>query len=152
MQHHNPGKRSSAGTNGRFVPIEKHYSQPGPTRPALPFSFVILQTIANSPCWFLVLQTIAYPPFWFLVLQTSPTRPPGPFGQVKGRGCFGPNFPDLYLRVAGFVDKILCETKPADIPAEPLARFDLIVNLTTARAPGLTIPETFLVQANQLIE
>jgi putative ABC transport system substrate-binding protein len=65
---------------------------------------------------------------------------------------YGPNFPDLYRRAAEFVDKILRGAKPADIPVEQPTRFDLVVNMITAKAIGLTIPETFLVRADEVIE
>ena len=65
---------------------------------------------------------------------------------------YGPNFTDLYRRAADFVDKILRGTKPADIPVEQPTKFDLIVNMITAKALGLTIPETFLVRADEVIE
>ena len=65
---------------------------------------------------------------------------------------YGANFPTLYRRAAEFVDKILRGAKPADLPVEQPTRFDLIVNLTTAKALGLTIPETFLVRADEVIE
>ena len=65
---------------------------------------------------------------------------------------YGANFPTLYRRAAEFVDKILRGAKPADLPVEQPTRFDLIVNLITAKAIGLTIPETFLVRADEVIE
>ena len=65
---------------------------------------------------------------------------------------YGPNFPDLFRRAGDYVDKILKGAKPADIPVEQPVKFDLIVNLTTAKALGLTIPEVFLVRANEVIE
>jgi putative ABC transport system substrate-binding protein len=69
-----------------------------------------------------------------------------------GLMSYGPNFPDLYRRAADFVDKILRGAKPADIPVEQPIRFDLVVNLITAKALGLAIPETFLVRATEVIE
>jgi len=69
-----------------------------------------------------------------------------------GLMSYGPNFQDLYRRTAEFVDQILRGTKPADIPVEQPTRFDLVVNLTTAKALGLTIPETFLARADKVIE
>ena len=69
-----------------------------------------------------------------------------------GLMSYGPNFPDLFRRAGDYVDKILKGVKPADIPVEQPVKFDLIVNLTTAKALGLTIPEVFLVRANEVIE
>jgi len=65
---------------------------------------------------------------------------------------YGPNLADLYRRSADFVDKILRGTKPGDLPVEQPTKFDLVVNLTTARALGLKIPESFLLRADELIE
>lgn len=69
-----------------------------------------------------------------------------------GMMSYGPNFPDLFRRAGDFVDKILKGAKPAEIPVEQPLKFDLIVNLTTAKALGLNIPEVFLVRANEVIE
>jgi putative tryptophan/tyrosine transport system substrate-binding protein len=74
------------------------------------------------------------------------------YTDVGGLMSFGPNLPDLYRRAADFVDKILRGTKPADIPVEQPTKFDLVVNLTTAKALGLTIPQSLLTIANQVIE
>src|SRR5262245_27355814 len=60
---------------------------------------------------------------------------------------YGPNFPSLYRRAADFVDKILRGTKPADIPVEQPTKFDLVINLTTAKALGLALPPTLLSRA-----
>jgi putative ABC transport system substrate-binding protein len=65
---------------------------------------------------------------------------------------YGPNFPDLYRRSADVVDKILRGAKPADISVQQPTQFDLIVNLTTAKALGLTMPESFLLRADEVIE
>ena len=65
---------------------------------------------------------------------------------------YGPNYPALFRRAADFVDKILRGTKPADIPVEQPTIFGLVVNLTTAKALGLTIPPSFLSLADELVE
>jgi putative tryptophan/tyrosine transport system substrate-binding protein len=73
---------------------------------------------------------------------------------VQGGGllAYGPNFADIYRRAGDFFDKILRGTKPGVIPVEQPTKFDLVINLTTAKALGLAIPPTLLARANEVIE
>src|SRR5262245_3458508 len=72
--------------------------------------------------------------------------------EAGGLMSYGPNFASLYRRAGDFVDKILRGAKPADIPVEQPTKFDLSVNLGTAKALGLKIPEAFLLRADEVIE
>ena len=72
--------------------------------------------------------------------------------EAGGLMSYGTNYAAQFQRAADYVDKILRGTKPADIPVEQPIKFDLVVNLTTAKALGLTIPETLLLRADEVIE
>ena len=92
-----------------------------------------------------------------LVELATRHRIPGAYGlrefvDIGGFMALGPSYPDLYRRAAPYLDKIFKGTKPADLPVEQANKFEIIVNLKTAKALGLTISPSLLARADEVIE
>jgi len=92
-----------------------------------------------------------------IIALAARSRLPAIYGMTEitragGLMGYGVNLPDMYRHGASFVDRILKGIKPADIPIEQPTRFELVINLKTAKALGLTIPESVLVRADEVIQ
>jgi putative tryptophan/tyrosine transport system substrate-binding protein len=74
------------------------------------------------------------------------------FAREGGLISFGPSYPDFFRRAAGYVDRLLKGEKPTDLPVQVPSKYELVINLRTAREFGLTVPNTLLVRADEVIE
>src|SRR6266545_6157036 len=129
------GARTAAELEGAFTAMARARAQ----------ALLVL----GSPIFFTVRQRVAE----LAIAHKLPTMlDSSPYVEAGGLMSYSPNYDDLYRRGAIYVDKIPRGSKPADLPVEQATKFELVINLKTAKALGLTIPQSVLARADQIIE
>jgi putative ABC transport system substrate-binding protein len=132
---HAVGVRDSAGLDGALSAIKQE-------RPA-----VLL--VAPSPLFFAERRRLAELALKHGLPTVSGQRE---YAEAGGLIAYGANLAELFRRAAGYVDKILKGTRPADLPIEQPTKFELVVNLKTAKALGVTVPQSLLSRADEVLQ
>jgi putative ABC transport system substrate-binding protein len=89
---------------------------------------------------------------WLARNRLPAVFPAREFVEAGGLIAYAVNYPDLYLQLATFVDKIFKGTKPGELPVQQPTKFELVINLQTAKALGIEVPPTLLARADEVIE
>jgi putative ABC transport system substrate-binding protein len=130
---------------------------PSPTPADYAAAFRVVLRVPRAEAVFPVARNPSFTYQRMLVNFTGKNRLPAVhlsrgFAAEGGLMAYGPSLPDLYRRAAGYVDRILKGAKPADLPVEQPTKYELIINLKTAKTLGLTIPPAVLARADEVIE
>jgi putative tryptophan/tyrosine transport system substrate-binding protein len=153
----NPAKGPSLGATEKTAKSLKvvlhHFDVRGPNEFDGVFSAMTKRSVDAVVIWEDVVSLTGATAIAELAKKTRlPSAGFSEFAAAGGMIGYGANYLAMYRRAAFFVDKILKGAKPADIPVEQPTKFDLVINLKTAKALGLTVPDSLLVQATEVIE
>ena len=152
---HSPAIRAELERAARILDVTLRYVE---VRSVQDFDGAFKTLVAMRPSGVVVATTLLVHQrrddvLGFMVKHRLPAFYTGrPFVDAGGLGSYAPQVADHYRRVAAFVDRILKGARPGDLPIEQPTKYELVINMKTAKALGLTIPQTLLLRADQVIE